>query len=180
MPGHRHRPRYDNTLSRAGVERIRALVAAVERLEEPTPSRVLTEGAGLDRREGMGALYMCEVQGLCYATAGLRNQMLWNRGTRPPSLGAPRRMEALLSKCALLERTLQRSSANALGTDLLMSEAHFIDRSDVGSPDALTGNTNDRRYSLGALKVLLALGLVEVTYYGEGTRAPQWQWIASN
>jgi hypothetical protein len=128
----------------------------------------------------MGALYMCEVEGLCYATAGLRTQLLWNRGTRPPSLEVPRRLETVLWKYALLGRTLQQSTETALGTDLLMSEAHFIHRDDVGSPDALTGNTNERRYALGALKVLLALGLVEITYYGEGARAPQWQWIASN
>jgi hypothetical protein len=61
-----------------------------------------------------------------------------------------------------------------------MARAHFIDRADVGSADALTGNTNERRYALGALKALLALRLVEVSYYGEGTRASQWQWLASN
>jgi hypothetical protein len=180
MPSVPPNPRYNNALSEEGIERIHILLSAVERLPEPTPSRVLTERAGLDRREGMGALYMCEVEGLCYATAGLRNQLLWNSGTRPPTLEPPPRVQAVLSKYVLLGRTLQRSGGAAIGTDLLMSEARFIERADIGRPDAVTGNSNERHYALGALKVLLVLGVVGVSYFGEGARAPQWHWIASD
>ena len=174
-------PTYSNELSEEKLERIRQLVRFVESLKTPLRTEEILRAIGLERREGLGALRMCDVEEICHATAGRASQLIWNPGPRPDALRPPPQLDRL--RYEILRRVLMQSSAAFCATDHLMREADFVAdtppeptaeewaRSGYPEPD----DTNLRKMVLGALKVLWAQGKVEIGSYGE--QAVTWKWI---
>jgi hypothetical protein len=172
-----------NQLSPEKLAHVERLVGLVEAMERPTPTQALIDASGIEKREGLGALRMLDVEGVCHAKAGPRSQLVWHPGPRPATEEPPRQLRR--RPYEILRRVLQQSSAAWLATDHLMREADFEKTEDRPLRPEKPGvyelklpdehNTNMRKAALGALKALLVRGKIVSRMYG---RAVTWRWVA--
>ena len=165
---------YRNELK--GLDEIQTLIEDVQALARPTPTREVLGDVGLDEKTGNGALRMLDLQNLCHCRSVGKSQLLWRAGPRPEELEPPRLLRA--HQYELLLDVLRQSSEDWLATDYLMRQADFTLRENrkgrpVGRAAKLDSNSA-RKHVLGALKVLLVLGLVATGKYGR--QAVVWQW----
>jgi hypothetical protein len=151
---------YRNELT--GLDQIEELIAAVQVLVRPTPTREILNAVGLDEKTGNGALRMLDLQQLCHCRSGGRSQLLWRAGPRPEHLEPPRLLRA--EQYELLIDVLRQSSEDWLATDYLMRQADFTlgesRKQRLGGGATSPDSNSTRKHVLGALKVLLVLELV--------------------
>lgn len=150
-------PRYKNTLT--GLEKHRRLLDVIDELYDPAPTREVLDRVKLAYEEGIGALRMLDVEGVCHCSSGGRSQLLWQRGARPDAWTPPKLADH--EDYERIRRFLKRYSASPVSTDAIMREAGFRER--------------DRKQVRGALKALVVRGRVQWSKHNR--QAVAWQWV---
>ena len=119
------RARFNNTLSRGSLRRVRRLIGVAEGLDGSVPTGGVVERAeaGADEKGALGALRMLDVEGVIHATAGRGRQLIWNPGPRPVGVSAPRM--SLLRSTEIVVELLRFASASWFSTDFVVRECGF-------------------------------------------------------
>jgi hypothetical protein len=162
------RPRFRNELST--LPSFVELVKVVSKMTRPMATNELAAAAGLegDPRGVLGALWALELNGRVHATRGARGMYVWHPGER--SGERPQKLPDLAPYEAL-QRTLREHGTTPIATDPLIRSAGLEPPPPRKTPASV------RAQVLGALKALLAIGLVACTKYD--AQAMAWHWATA-